>query len=78
MFTGVVEDVGTVEGARALERSLRRLLHDPEKARELGRIGRATFERRWSPDAHLEAYLGVVRRVAREKHGRIPWKEEKR
>ena len=43
-----------------LAAALAALLHDRAKRDDLGRRGRAAFERRWTIDVHLRRYLAIV------------------
>lgn len=77
---GVPEDVRDGDDALlvapgdgpALTAALRRLLGDPALRRELGARAHATYERRFSSDAFVEALAGVYREVGtrREPAGR--------
>lgn len=45
----------------------------PELRSELGEKGYCAFVRLWSREAHLAQYFGLLREIALEKSGRVPW-----
>jgi glycosyltransferase involved in cell wall biosynthesis len=46
-----------------------RLSRSPELRRELGRRGRGNFDARWTADAHMTAYLGIIEECVRQRAG---------
>jgi glycosyltransferase involved in cell wall biosynthesis len=48
-----------------LDAALARLAADPELRRSLGQRGRAAYQRRWTPEAHLRRYFGLIADLAR-------------
>ena len=57
---GLLFEPGNVQ---ELAVSMRRLIHDPGLAGEMGRRGRAKMEERFSMETYMESLLGVYRRV---------------
>jgi glycosyltransferase involved in cell wall biosynthesis len=53
--------------------AIRRLGTEPALRTALGEKGYQTFVRQWSREAHLEQYFGVLRDVAQQKYGCVPW-----
>jgi glycosyltransferase involved in cell wall biosynthesis len=71
---GALEELAARTGAamayrssRELHEALDRLAGDVELRDELGRRGRAAVETRYSVDAHLDRYLGLIASLARER-----------
>jgi glycosyltransferase involved in cell wall biosynthesis len=52
-----------------LHACLDRLAGDDALREELGRRGREAYERRWTPQAHLEAYLALLERLSARRRG---------
>ena len=50
--------------------AIRSLLDRPSLAQEMGERGRKTWLRLWTPEAHIDAYLGLVDRVIRARRVR--------
>ncbi|MGE5567983.1 MAG: glycosyltransferase family 4 protein [Rhodospirillales bacterium] len=46
----------------------------PRLRQELGARGYNSFLRRWTREAHLEAYFNILERAAMEKFGYMPWR----
>jgi glycosyltransferase involved in cell wall biosynthesis len=57
----------TYGSGEALIAAIRRLAADPGLAAELGARARLGYEQRYTLDAHLDGYLGLVDRVRSEK-----------
>jgi glycosyltransferase involved in cell wall biosynthesis len=55
--------------------AIRRLTNEPRLRHDLGERGYQAFTRLWTREAHLELYLGVLRDVATQKYGFVPWQE---
>jgi glycosyltransferase involved in cell wall biosynthesis len=47
--------------------ALERLCLDPAWRDELGRRGRATWQERWTPEAHVNRYLSVIADLAAQR-----------
>ena len=56
-----------------LRSALRRIAESPELRRDLGRRGYDTFVARWSREPHLAQYFDLLRDLARQRFGAIPW-----
>ena len=50
--------------AAELQAALDRIAGDPALREELGERGRAAYLERWTPEAHLRKYLGLVAQLA--------------
>lgn len=69
--TEVVTDSGgglTFGDDAGLVDSLDRLMDEPGLRAELGERGRQGFLRNWTPDEHVNRYLGLIDRIAASKH----------
>jgi glycosyltransferase involved in cell wall biosynthesis len=69
------EDSGaalTYASPAELHACLDRLATDDALRAELGRRGRETYERSWTPQAHLEAYLALVERLSGRERLAVP------
>ena len=53
--------------------AMERLRSDQTLRRELGERGFRRYIERWSEEAHLESYLGILRETALNKFGDVPW-----
>jgi len=40
-------------------------LSNPSLRVEMGRLGYEAYQRRWSPEIHLQKYLGLIRKIQR-------------
>jgi glycosyltransferase involved in cell wall biosynthesis len=56
--------------------SMRRIAGSPTLRSELGENGYQAFLLRWSREAHLERYFGVLDETARRKFGYSPWDQD--
>jgi glycosyltransferase involved in cell wall biosynthesis len=62
-----VTDTGagfTYDDDAGLLKALDRLMDEPGLRSTLGERGREGFQRSWTPDAHLDRYLGLIDRIA--------------
>lgn len=50
-----------------LEAALNKLLADASLRREMGLNGYRTYERNWTPEPHMQRYLGLIREIAAAK-----------
>ena len=55
---GMTVESGDADGLAA---AIRELAADPERAREMGRRGRALYEQRFAPEIAFAAWEGVLR-----------------
>lgn len=53
--------------------SVERIATNPRLRRELGESGYQAYQQRWSKEAHLRQYLGLIEDVAMSKLGHVPW-----
>jgi len=73
---GIAEMVGEAGGGLLygndgeLREAVARLRQSPELRREFGGRGRRHFDARWTVDAHMTAYLGIIEACARPRAGR--------
>jgi glycosyltransferase involved in cell wall biosynthesis len=75
----IVEQTGggmTFETLDECRAAMRRLLDDSRLRTDMGQRGRSEAARRWSPEAHLEQYLGVIERVKASKRGPVATRPE--
>jgi glycosyltransferase involved in cell wall biosynthesis len=56
--------------------AVRRIAGSPTLRVELGEKGYRAFLRWWSKEAHLEQYFCLLREIATEKYGCVPWESE--
>ena len=47
-----------------LEAAMDQLLIDPSSRRDLGLLGYQTYKRKWTAEAHLQLYFGLIRQIA--------------
>ncbi len=72
----VVEDSGggfVYRTERELPDLMERIAASPRLRQELGEEGYNSYLRWWTKEAHLEGYFHVLRRIALEKFGHVPW-----
>lgn len=63
----------TFETRQEMRQALDRLASSPSLRADLGERGYRAFLRLWSREAHLEAYLDLLNRVAERKLSTVPW-----
>jgi glycosyltransferase involved in cell wall biosynthesis len=61
-----------------LRSAMERLRRDPALRQEMGEHGYQAYRKRWTEDAHLEAYFRLLDDTARRKWNIIPWQASAR
>jgi glycosyltransferase involved in cell wall biosynthesis len=72
----VVDEAGggfTYRTDEELLRALTRIGASPALRADLGERGYQAFVQKWSREAHLRQYYGLLREILLEKTGRVPW-----
>jgi glycosyltransferase involved in cell wall biosynthesis len=75
----VIEDSGggfAYQSDEELLAAVHAIAGSPRLRLQLGERGYAAFVRNWSREAHLPMYFDLVRGIAREKFGVVPWEVE--
>lgn len=72
----IIEDSGgglVFANDQELIAGIRQIASSPEFRTELGENGYRAFVQQWSPEAHIALYFDLLKEIALEKYGYVPW-----